>query len=161
GRLPLRHPRRVRLDGHRAGPVGGLAPETRRHRAPHRRPRVTRAILFDLDDTLVVEEPAAVAAFSATAASAAARVDVAPARLAPDARAGARELWCAAPTHPVGRRVGCRRWEGVWRRYEVGGEDLRALRAWAPEYRREAWRIALADQGVDDAELGAALGARF
>jgi putative hydrolase of the HAD superfamily len=122
---------------------------------------VTRAILFDLDDTLVVEEPAAVAAFSATAAWAAARAEVEPVRLARDARARARELWYAAPTHPFCKSVGISSWEGLWCRYEGDGEDLRALRAWAPEYRREAWRLALADQGVDDAELAAALGERF
>jgi phosphoglycolate phosphatase-like HAD superfamily hydrolase len=48
-------------------------------------------LLFDLDDTLIVEEPAAVAAFRAAAELAAPAAD--PARLAVDARARARELW--------------------------------------------------------------------
>jgi hypothetical protein len=37
---------------------------------------MTRALLLDLDDTLIVEEPAAVAAFAATARVAAGRVAV-------------------------------------------------------------------------------------
>ncbi len=122
---------------------------------------MTRAILFDLDDTLVVEEPAAVAAFSATAAWAAARTEVEPVRLARDARARARELWYAAPTHPFCKSIGISSWEGLWCRYEGDGDDLRALRAWAPEYRREAWRRALAEQGIDDADLAVACGERF
>jgi putative hydrolase of the HAD superfamily len=118
------------------------------------------ALLFDLDDTLVVEEPAAVAAFEATARAASGHaVDVA--RLAVDARARARELWYAAPTHPYCRSIGISSWEGLWCRFEGDGDELRALRRWAPEYRREAWRRALADQGVDDDALAEELGERF
>ncbi|WP_028066710.1 HAD family hydrolase [Solirubrobacter soli] len=124
---------------------------------------MTRALLFDLDDTLMVEEPAAVAAFDATAraAAAAARHDVDAAALALAARARARELWYAAPTHPFCRRVGISSWEGLWCRFEGEAPDVRALRTWAPTYRREAWRLALADQGIDDSSLAAELGDRF
>lgn len=52
-----------------------------------------RALLFDLDETLVVEEPAAVAAFEATAAFAASRCDLEAAELAVTARRRARQLW--------------------------------------------------------------------
>ena len=38
---------------------------------------------------------------------------------------------------------------------------MRWLRAWAPTYRREAWRLALAEQGVEDAALAEELGERF
>ena len=54
---------------------------------------MTRALLLDLDDTLIVEEPAAVAAFAATAGVAAERHPLDPAPLALDARAWAREIW--------------------------------------------------------------------
>jgi putative hydrolase of the HAD superfamily len=120
---------------------------------------MTAALLFDLDDTLVVEEAAAVASFQATARAASDRHEVDPARLAVDARARARELWWAAPTHPYCRRIGISSWEGLWCRFE--GDELDALRRWAPEYRREAWRRALADQGVDDVARAAELGERF
>jgi putative hydrolase of the HAD superfamily len=120
---------------------------------------MTAAVLFDLDETLVLDEPAAVAAFEATARAAADHVDAA--RLAVGARARARELWRAAPNHPYCRRIGMSSWEGLWCRFEGEGDDLRALRRWAPEYRREAWRRALADQGVDDVALAEELGERF
>jgi phosphoserine phosphatase len=122
---------------------------------------MTRALLLDLDDTLVVEEPAAVAAFAATARVAAERHLLDPARLALDARARAREIWRAGPNHAFCRRIGISSWEGLFCRYEGDGDDLLALRAWAPGYRREAWRRALADQGVDDDELAEELGERF
>jgi putative hydrolase of the HAD superfamily len=97
---------------------------------------VPRAILFDLDDTLVVEDPAAV-------------------------RTRARELWRAAPTFDYCRRIGISSSEGLWCRFEGDGPETRWLREWSPAYRREAWRLALADQGIGDAGLAEQLGERF
>ena len=122
---------------------------------------MTRALLLDLDDTLIVEEPAAVAAFAATASVAAERHPLDAAALALAARARAREIWRAAPHHPFCRQIGISSWEGLFCRYEGDGDELRALRSWAPGYRREAWRRALTDQGVDDDHLAAELGERF
>ena len=120
-----------------------------------------RAVLLDLDDTLVVEEAAAQATFAATAASAAQRYPLDAAALARAARERARELWRAAPTYPYCSRVGISSWEGLWCRFEGDAEDLPALRRWAPAYRREAWRRALADHGIDDDRLADELAERF
>jgi putative hydrolase of the HAD superfamily len=121
-----------------------------------------RALLFDLDETLIVEEPAAVASFEATAASAKRRhPGIDQARLAVDARSRARELWHEAPTHPYCKRVGISSWEGLWCRFEWHGDEAQALREWSPAYRREAWRLALLGQGIDDAPLAVELGERF
>lgn len=120
-----------------------------------------RALLFDLDETLMVEEPAAVAAFTATAQFAATRYELDSELLASGARTRARELWYAAPTHGYCKRVGISSWEGLWCRFDGDGADLGALREWSPTYRRESWRLALADQGVDDPALAAELAERF
>ncbi|MEX2107516.1 MAG: HAD family hydrolase [Solirubrobacterales bacterium] len=120
-----------------------------------------RALLFDLDETLMVEEPAAVAAFAATAEFGAANRHLDPKALGEGARLRARELWYAAPTHEYCMRVGISSWEGLWCRFEGDGADVRALREWSPTYRREAWRLALSDQGVDDARLAEELAERF
>jgi len=109
----------------------------------------------------MVEEPAAVAAFRATAELAAAAHDLDVNALALAARARARELWRAAPTYAYCRRVGISSWEGLWCRYEGDGPETRELREWAPTYRREAWRLALAEQGIEDAALAGALGEQF
>lgn len=119
------------------------------------------ALLFDLDETLVVEEPAAEEAFRAAARAAADRCDIDPETLAEGVRIRARELWYAAPTHDYCMQIGISSWEGLWCRFEGRSPEVRALRAWSPEYRREAWRLALADQGVDDAVLAEELGERF
>lgn len=123
---------------------------------------MTRVLLFDLDETLMVEEPAAAASFDATAQFAAAHhSEIDPARLAIGARSRARELWYAAPTHDYCMRVGISSWEGLWCRFEGEGPDERSLRAWSPTYRHDAWRLALADQGVDDPQLVEELAKRF
>ena len=122
---------------------------------------MTRALLLDLDDTLIVEEPAAVAAFAATAGAAAERHQLDPRQLALDARACARALWHDAEVCAFGRRIGISSWEALWCRYEGDDEELRAMRAWAPGFRRDAWRAALERQGVQDDELAADLGERF
>jgi phosphoserine phosphatase len=81
--------------------------------------------------------------------------------LAVAARTRARELWRAAPTYPWCRRIGIASHEALWCRFEGDGAELAALREWAPAYAREAWRLALAEQGLDDAELAGTLAARF
>jgi putative hydrolase of the HAD superfamily len=122
---------------------------------------VTRALLLDLDDTLVPEEGSTVAAFAATARAASERHPVDARRLALDARSRARELWRAAPTFPYCQRIGMSSWEGLWCRFEGDEGELPALRAWAPAYKREAWRRALADQSVENQSLAEELAQRF
>lgn len=119
------------------------------------------ALLVDLDDTLVVEARVVTAAFEATGRFAAQRVELDPAALAADARVKARALWRAAPTYPFCERIGISSWEGLWGRFDGEGDELRALRRWAPEFRREAWRGALREQGIADVDLAANLAERF
>jgi putative hydrolase of the HAD superfamily len=123
-----------------------------------------RALLIDLDETLVVEERVVVEAFRATAeAAASAHPTLDPATLALDARAHAEKLWWAFDEHPYGQRIGISSWEGLWCRFEGDDPSLAALRAWSPTYRRETWSGALHDQGLhdDDEQLAAKLGERF
>jgi putative hydrolase of the HAD superfamily len=49
----------------------------------------------------------------------------------------------------------------MWCRFEGESDDVPALRRWAPAYRREAWRGALADQGIEDDRLAEELADRF
>jgi putative hydrolase of the HAD superfamily len=119
---------------------------------------VPGALLFDLDDTLIPEEPFAVAAFQATAASV---PGVDAARLALDARAHARAVWRSGRIWPYCRQIGISSWEGLWCRFEGDTDEMRELRAWAPRFRHESWARALADQGIDDPTLAVELGERF
>lgn len=120
------------------------------------------AILFDLDDTLVVDGAAVDAALLATCAHAQAVYGLDPQSLAQAVREQARALWRAAPTLAYCRAIGISSAEGLWARF-AGNYDpqLQALRAWAPLYRRTAWAAALAAFGVWDSRLAERLAVSF
>lgn len=119
------------------------------------------ALLFDLDETLMVEGPAASASFAAVGEFAATVCEIDAQQLAVGARGHARELWYAAPTIEYCLRVGISSWEGLWCRFEGNRPAAPSLHEWAPAYRQETWRLALSDQGIGDCRLAAELGNRF
>ena len=122
---------------------------------------MSKALLFDLDDTLVIEEASAEAAFLATCERARERYGLDPQALTQSVRERARQLWFASPTHPYCRTIGISSWEGLWARFLGDDPHLKALREFAPTYRRDSWTRALADQGVDDAGFGEELAETF
>ena len=119
------------------------------------------AVLLDFDDTLVVEEASAEAAFLAACELARGQYGIEPAALHESVRRNARRIWKGAPTHPYCRAIGISSWEGLWARFLGEHPSLEALRAWAPEYRRQAWSAALSEFGVDDDSLAARLAEAF
>lgn len=121
----------------------------------------TRAIIFDLDDTLVVEEASAEAAFLATCERARERHGINPQALHRTLRQRARELWHVSPARPYCVAVGISSWEGLWAHYTGDDPSLEALREWAPTYRSESWARALADHGVRDPAFAEELAAAF
>jgi putative hydrolase of the HAD superfamily len=118
-------------------------------------------LLFDLDDTLLPEVPAAHAAFVATGELARARHGLDPDVLAEAVRGQAKALWYAAETHPYALQLAISSWEGLWCRFEGDHPELVKLREWSPAYRYESWRAALSQLGVEDEELARELAERF
>src|SRR5512139_2044184 len=102
-------------------------------------PMPVRAILFDLDDTLVVETPVVEASFIAACEGAARSHGVDPRALAASVRAHAERLWQEAPETTWCRAIGMSSWEALWAAFDGEDPDERRLRAWAPAWRREAW----------------------
>jgi len=121
----------------------------------------TTAILFDLDDTLVVEEASAEAAFFATCERAREKYGIDPNELHQSVRHHARQLWRASPTITYCRSIGISSWEGLWARFLGDDPNLAALRAWAPTYRREAWSRALVEHRVRDLPFAEGLADTF
>jgi putative hydrolase of the HAD superfamily len=119
------------------------------------------AILFDLDDTLVVDEAAVEAALLATCVELQHRYGLDPQSLALTVRHCARELWRAAPTLAYCRTIGISSAEGLWARFLGNDPQLQTLHAWAPTYRREAWADALAAYGIRDTHLAEQLAEAF
>jgi putative hydrolase of the HAD superfamily len=120
-----------------------------------------RAVLLDLDDTLLVEKAANEDARLAVCAIASERYGVEVRSLCDAVKAHAGALWCASPTIDYCRRIGLSSSEGLWCRFLGRDRNTRRLHAWAPTYRKEAWHLALADHGVRDRPFAAALAERF
>ena len=118
-------------------------------------------ILFDLDDTLVIEGAAADAAFLATCKHAHEKHGIDPEPLRQAVRYHAQQLWRVSATITYGRAIGISSWEGLWARFLGKDPNLKRLRAWAPTYRREAWFRALAEYGVSDPPFAEQLSSTF
>ncbi|HEY2790386.1 MAG TPA: HAD family hydrolase [Gaiellales bacterium] len=108
-----------------------------------------RAVLFDLDETLVPDYGAFLAAVDDVAAA----LD-APAGMGRMLHERARPRWGQAPA-TTRDMWDMSSWEALWAPFSA------AAQAWADDYRLEAWREALADHDVDDAELAACLAVAY
>ncbi len=118
-------------------------------------------LVFDLDDTLVVEQASAEAAIIETAELAHAKYGLDPREMHTTLRKTCREIWYAFPSHPYCKRVGISSWEALWAQFTGPDKNLKALRDWAPAYRHESWRTSLSRHGIDDPDLAAEMAETF
>ena len=114
------------------------------------------ALLFDLDNTLLFEDKVTLGAVRTACERAHARAD--PSELSAAVVRIADEQWRAAPAFAYADAMGMWWGEGLWGDFRGGGEDLRAVREFAPRFRREVWRDSLAACGIHDDPLAAELG---
>jgi HAD superfamily hydrolase (TIGR01549 family) len=115
------------------------------------------AFVFDLDDTLIVEEE-----FAHTAVRQA-LVEVANASgddLVESALTAFRRHWYSSPFYPTCRRLGMASWEGLWASFEGGHQSLEGIADWIPSYRHRAWADALGAIDADPA-LAPDVGRRY
>jgi len=122
---------------------------------------MVNTLVFDLDDTLVIEEASAEAAIIETAELAKARYGLDPGEMHTTLRKTCRELWFEFPSHPYCKRVGISSWEALWAEFIGPDTNLKALRNWASTYRYESWRTSLSRHGIDDPDLAAELAETF
>jgi len=111
-----------------------------------------RAVLLDLDDTLIEEEAFARAQLRATA-DLVEGLD----KDSWDAQVieSARSLWRTSAYYPDFLELGFASWEGLWATFEGVHPRVRGLPAWAETYRRGAWRRALEAGGLAPAAADA------
>jgi putative hydrolase of the HAD superfamily len=105
------------------------------------------AAVFDLDDTLIVEEASARSSLSEVARLV---PGVAPEAFVGHLLATARRLWYSGPSHHICLDLGFASWEGLWATFEGNDPLVDELRAWIPTYRRQVWTTALTALGIDD-----------
>ncbi|MBI4220847.1 MAG: HAD family hydrolase [Chloroflexi bacterium] len=120
-----------------------------------------RAVLFDLDDTLIPEESPDREAVLAACDRARAKFGVPAAALAATVWSRARDLWKSNPIYAVSYEIGLGALEALWGRFDAADPVLGALRDWAPAFRREVWRSALMKHGINDGATATELGRAF
>lgn len=110
-----------------------------------------QAVLFDLDDTLVVDEAATRKAFEA-AAREALQFGAEEKRFLHDSVALARSLWQAGPFHDYCERIGINDAECIWGSFGQQTPELRGLATWAQDYRINVFDRALRQQMIENQE---------
>jgi len=115
-----------------------------------------RALIFDLDETLMADGADTWAALLATSAWACVRLAqlgqshprVTAETLAQAAHAHAQSLWARSPAADYCQRIGISAGEGLWGRFTGDDPGLQTLAAWTPGYQQGVWTGALAGLGV-------------
>ncbi|UUZ79269.1 HAD family hydrolase [Paenibacillus sp. P26] len=121
-----------------------------------------KAVLFDLDDTLLWDERSVKEAFRATCGEAAKHYDLDPDKLEEAVRREARALYESFETFPFTKMIGINPFEGLWAHFTQGEQpEFRKLQALAPGYRKASWTRGLEALGIQDEELGAKLAEMF
>lgn len=106
------------------------------------------AVLFDLDNTLLLEDEATERAFLAAAEVAQARLGLDIARLARAAARAAEERFRSSPAYAYADAIGISAGEALWGGFQGEADGLRALRQWVPRFRVEVWELALEAIGI-------------
>lgn len=111
-----------------------------------------KAIFFDLDDTLVVDESVSREALEETARLAMKRHGAEPQKFARDAAQHARALWKEGPCHAYCRAIGISAFECLWGNFEGESGDLRSLKEWSLAFRGQVFDHALREQMIESPE---------
>jgi putative hydrolase of the HAD superfamily len=107
-----------------------------------------KAVLFDLDNTLLLEDEVTDRAYRTAAAFASTQHAVDAAALAEAAEAEADRLWRASPTFAHADAIGISAGEAMWGDFADAGRGLEALHEFSLLFRQEVWSAALARCGV-------------
>ena len=118
----------------------------------------SRAVVFDLDDTLIVEVSYAMASLREALGMLPGVDPVADEQTALEA---VRSVWTRGADHGRCVALGFASWEGLWSTFEGNHASVAGLVDWAPTYRVEAWRAVGEAVGVDDPALLAKAAQRF
>jgi len=122
-----------------------------------------KAILFDLDDTLLWDDRSVKEAFIATCKTAQQHYpQLNPHDLEMAVREQALALYTSFETYSYTKMIGINAIEALWGRFQKGNNShLLMLRSLVPYYRKESWTRGLLALGIDDSKLGESLGELF
>ncbi|WP_338653163.1 HAD family hydrolase [Sporosarcina psychrophila] len=120
-----------------------------------------KAIIFDLDDTLLWDKKSVETAFEKTCEHAAQVHDLNPAKLEEAVRLEARKLYESYDTYEFTQMIGINPFEGLWGTFNDEGDYFQKMKAIVPGYRKEAWTNGLQRIGINDEDLGSTLAELF
>lgn len=107
-----------------------------------------KAILFDLDDTLILDEIITKEAFTA-AGQASAQFGADPEQTTREAPLIASSFWQGSPYQQLGERLGIVEAECLWGDFFTPGQPWEGLREWALKFRLRVFGAALRNQGIE------------
>jgi putative hydrolase of the HAD superfamily len=107
-------------------------------------------VLFDLDDTLIVEYDSAQEAFLATCGDAKSKYGIEPEKLRDEVMRRARQLWHELPTYEYCLKIGISSWEGLWAKFLGDNENLKELQRLRIEYQVNSWHFALLNFNINN-----------
>jgi len=120
-----------------------------------------KAVFFDLDDTLVVDEVVSHETLIEVGRQALEHHGAEPERFVRDATEQAKTQWKAGPSHAYCRSIGISAFECLWGNFYGEGEDLTTLREWSRTYRARVFDAALRLQMIESATGGQGLAEAF
>jgi putative hydrolase of the HAD superfamily len=121
-----------------------------------------KAVLFDLDDTLLWDDRSVSEAFRDTCQLAADATGLNEEQLEAAVRREARTLYETFETYSFTQMIGINPFEALWGNFERGDHEMfRKLQQLAPDYRVNAWTNGLSSLGVDNPDLGRQLAESF
>lgn len=120
-----------------------------------------KAIIFDLDDTLLNDKRSIQAAFTATCQLAAETYPIVPDELEEKVREEAKEIYASYSTYDFTKKIGINPFEGLWGTFDDKGKGFEALHKIAEEYQFHSWKKGLQALGIDDEKLAKKLASSF
>ena len=115
--------------------------------------RSLEPLLFDLDNTLLLEDESTERALRETCGTIADRIGADAEILAATAREAAEEFFGASLVFAYGDAMGIWWGEALWGEFQGDAPGLRTLRAFAPDFRHRVWSRALASAGITDGDV--------
>lgn len=122
---------------------------------------MVKAIIFDLDDTLLWDKKSVEMAFRKTCELAERKSGADCSELEAAVRSEAIELYSGYETYDFTKMIGINPFEGLWGTFDDEGTDFQLMKEIVPEYRRKAWTRGLKKVGVNNPELGRKLAEYF
>ncbi|MDQ0916802.1 HAD family hydrolase [Paenibacillus sp. V4I5] len=121
-----------------------------------------KAIIFDLDNTLLWDEKSINEAFQETCRIASESVNVDPSALESAVRDSAEHLFRTMDCYEFAKMIEVTHLEALWGRFDSKEHpSFLELEQFAPIYQKETWNQGLLKLGIDDPQLGQVLAERF